>query len=187
MSLEIATIDASELAVSYRTQIAQHHEAGKQADQLLLKAGLNKIKIARETGQLILAARSNLSQAEFGFATDFLSAAQVRGYARFVKFAELAENPRAQLTEVAPAVQISLALTGAVQMPQGHGSQTSHDPPVFFSWASHIVMQFKVAWAKYLVAKPMDTWTINEAEQFEYSLRPILKVHQTITQWIKQQ
>jgi len=87
---------------------------------------------------------------------------------------------------VRSAFEQTLRPTGALPMPDGHGPQTSHDPPGFFSFVSHVIMSFKVAWAKYLAAKPLDSWTIHEAEQFAYSLRPILKVHQTITQWIKQ-
>jgi len=186
--LKLATIDASALALSYRAEILARHELSRKADRDLLQSGLNKTKIARQTGQLILAAQSNLSQTEFEFATDFLTKKQVKGYVRYVKATNLVEDPdtQQQLSFIMPAASAGAMLSGGMPMPQGHGPQQLHEP-AFFSWASRTVMQFKAAWAKFLGSKPLDSWTVHEAEQFAFQLRPILGVHKQVTDWIQRQ
>ena len=48
-----------EVAISYREQIRQRHEAGQKADDDLRQAMLRKIEITRQTGQLIADARGD--------------------------------------------------------------------------------------------------------------------------------
>jgi hypothetical protein len=85
------------------------------------------------------------------------------------------------------AFEAALHASGALPPPRDMGVQTSHDPPKFFSWTSAMVMQFVMRWKKFLSAKPLKSWGVSEAEQFIYGLRPILKVHATVSNWIKEQ
>ena len=170
------------LVLNFRDQIAARHEAGKKADADLKAAFLLKLNLARETGSLLEHAKNTLRESEFREATDFLDREAVRTY---LKFARHHEEPITDLQTGLRSAVIAMQSTGLLPMPSGHGEQNSHDPPPFFSWASHAIMQFKIAWAKYLHAKPLDAWSIHEAEQFAYSLRQILKIHKQVTDWMQ--
>ena len=61
------------------------------------------------------------------------------------------------------------------------------DPPPFFTWVGQFVMQFKVKFHKYVSARPIDSWNRSEGEQFLFQLRPILKVHKQVADWLRQQ
>jgi hypothetical protein len=82
---------------------------------------------------------------------------------------------------------MALQSTGLLPFPEGHGVQISHDPPPFFTWVGQFVMQFKVRFHKYIGARPIDSWNRSEGEQFLFQLRPILKVHKQVADWLRQQ
>lgn len=60
------------LVASYRQQITQKHEEGKQADDTLRDALLSKLRITHQTGTLLSSAKKSLGKTEFASATDFL-------------------------------------------------------------------------------------------------------------------
>lgn len=128
MTEELAVNWASQLAQTYKEQILHHHEVfGRRAAADFLRTGFELIKVGRETGQLILAAKSSLKPDEFKFATDFLSDQAIKGYCRFVKAVELINESKASLSEVMPAAGVAAMLAGAVPMPSGHGPQQLHE------------------------------------------------------------
>ena len=168
-----------EVAISYGEQIRQRHQAGIQADADLLQAMLRKIEITRETGELIADAKGDLNRIEFAKAVNFLSDEAVRSY---LKFARSNPEPINDLERAVIAIRAALQPSGALEFPDGHGIQISHDPPGFFAWSSKMVMQFKVGFQKYLAVRPLKTWDTDTRERFAYSLRPIIKVHKMLTE-----
>jgi hypothetical protein len=180
---ESSQLPRSPIVQSFRAQILERHEAARRADALLREQLLENLEQKRQTGALILQAKGTLRQLEFAAVVDFLSTRTVREYIRFAQTAPIKDNFPAAVH----SIQTALRLTDALPTPKGHGPQKSHEPPPFFSWAARAVMQFKLGWSKFLIAKPLDSWTLPEAEQFEFQLRPILKVHRQIIDWIQRQ
>lgn len=175
------------LAVTLKEQIGKLHRQSLEFDNQIRSLVLEKLNTTRAAGTVLQEARETLNPKEFHAMLQELglNSQVVHSYLSFAR--KHKQKPFSDFgVAVRSAFEQTLRTTGLLPMPSGHGAQNSHGPPAFFSWASHAVMQFKTAFAKYLVAKPLDNWSVHEAEQFAYSLRPILKVHQTITQWIKQ-
>jgi hypothetical protein len=169
----------TEVVTSYRSTISEKHQRDVEADARLREAILSKIEATRQCGTVIAAAHADLRNRDFAEATNFLSTESVKAY---LKFAKSNPAPISDLENALRAVHAAMQTSGALESPDGHGAQVSHDPPPFPAWSARMVMQFKVGFQKYLAARPLKNWRADEAEQFAFSLRPILKIHKMITE-----
>jgi hypothetical protein len=178
---------SGKLALSFREQIGEKIVESKQLDSEIRHLVLQKVNGVRATGILLDEAQSTLPPQDF---RRLLGQLDLDGYAvrNYVAFAKKNKEPIEDFAlGIRSAVEAALRMTGALPTPDGHGTQLSHDPPGFFAWASQFTMAFKVRFAKYLAAKPLDSWDRSQAESFVYGLRPILQVHKMVTDWLRKQ
>lgn len=175
-----------ELAVSFREQIAARVAESKQLDKQIRDVVLRKLNGTRATGIILQEARDSLLPAAFRKIVDDIDLSEdtIRSY---VGFAKKHTAPIKEFTiGIRAAFESALRASNALPARAQHAF-ASHDPPGFFSWTSKTIMDFGVRWKKYLSARPLDSWELSEAEQFCYGLKPILKVHKTIAEWLARQ
>jgi hypothetical protein len=165
-----------ELIVSFKQRISELHEKGKQADEAVRQALINKIELTRQCGQTIASARADLQEREFASATDFLSNESIQAY---LKLARSNPEPVTDLEDAIRAIHAAMQTSGAIEFPSGHGPQTLHVAS-FFQKASGWIMAFTAGYKKFVRGNPVRNWDTDAAEQFIYSLKPILEIHREI-------
>jgi len=161
---------------SFRSQIAQGHEAGKRADQKLREAYLLKLNTARDVGLLLIQARGTLRENEFSAATDFLDLDAVKSYLRFARQHE--EGPITDLAAGLRSIVIAMQSTGLLPYP-GLGPQTLR-PPNFFSHAITYAQQLAAAFKRYSTRKPLSDWRSDEIDALSAALAPVLRVYKIL-------
>jgi hypothetical protein len=172
----------TELAISFREQIRAFHEKSVELDEQIRSLVLEKVNTSRACGLTIEEARASLGRETFHDLVNELNLDSPTLTA-YVRFSRKHQTPFDDFrVALGAAFEAAARLSGLLEIPHGHGEQTSHDPPPFFAWSARMVMQFKVGFQKYLAARPLKTWEADEREQFAYSLRPILKVHKMLTE-----
>ena len=187
MSKELAILEPdtlSELAFNYRQQIFDHHQLGKKSDGELRIVGLNNIRIKRETGQLILAAKANLKADEFKAATDFLTEAEIKGYSRIVKAIELIENPDSGLSEILPMIAAGATLTGSIPMPQGHGPQQLHESN-FYSRSIKLTQALMGDINHEIKDRPIESWERDRLVSLAAAIEPLAELYGKLKALIK--
>jgi hypothetical protein len=181
-------MNKSELATTFREQIRAFHRKSLELDEQIRAQVLEKCNTTRACGITLQEAKDSLHREDFHAMVHELglSSSTVRSY---ISFAHKHEEKFGNFTvAVRSAFEFALTTTGLLPMADGYSSaQESHDPPGFFTWASHVTMQFTIRWKKYLAARPLDSWDVSQAEQFIYGLRPILKVHKIVSDWLARQ
>ena len=173
----------AELAIAFKSKIEANQSKSIELDEEIKRIVLEKLNLTRAQGLIIEDARTALDPDRFAEVTADLDSDAVRAYVSFAK------KHREEITDftigIRSAFESALRTSGALPTGDGHGAQVSHDPPGFLVWSASFVMDWKVRFAKYLSARPLDSWDVNQAEQFLYSLRPILKVHKQISEWLR--
>src|SRR5262249_40099915 len=168
----------NELVASYRSAIAEKHQAGKRADEKLREAILSKFETTRQCGMLIADARGDLKDREFTEATDFLDDAAVQAY---LKFARLNPEPETDLERAIHLIRLALQPSGALQFPNGHGAQVLHQPN-FFSDAIGLIQKLLGIYRHYLRRSPLRRWRSDQLQSLVASLRPLADAYRGLTQ-----
>lgn len=174
------------LALSFREQIGAKIAESKELDERIRDLVLLKVNSARAVGVVIDAARRDLSPTTFREIADAvdLSDDAIRQY---VSFAKKHPVPIKDFSiGIRAAFESALRASNALPAPEQR-TFISHDPPGFFNWTSQTLMQFGVRWKKYLAVRPLDSWNVSQAEQFLYGLRPVLKCHKAVADWLRRQ
>jgi hypothetical protein len=175
----------AELAIAFKSKIEANQSKSIELDQEIRRIVLEKLNVTRAQGIILEDARSALDEEAFAGVTAGIDADAVRSY---IRFAKKNREPIEDFTVgIRTAFEEALRTSGALPTSDGLGAQISHDPPGFFQWSARFVMEFKQRFAKYLSAKPLERWDAYQAEQFLYSLRPVLKVHKQVSEWLRTQ
>lgn len=180
--------DRAALALSFRQELGARLTESKQLSNEIRDVVLRHLNNTRATGLVLQEMRDSLSNDAFQKIVDDvdLSDDAIRNFVAFAR--KHKEGPIEDFTiGIRSAFESALRASGALPMPSGFGPQLSHDPPPFLTWAGEFVMQFKVRFSKYLAAKPLHSWNRDQAEQFLYGLKPLLKVHKQVADWLRTQ
>ena len=172
------------LAISFREEIESNNSKSIALDQTIKRVVLEKLNLTRAQGIILEEAEAVLDPETFAEVTAGVGSEAVQRYISF------ARKHRTEITDFAASIKsaLEMALKTSGALPYSKfGTQISHDPPSFLQWSAKYVMSFKLRFAKYLSAKPLDSWRREQAEQFLFGLRPVLKVHKQVSDWLARQ
>ena len=175
----------AELALSYRQQIESNQVKSIALDAEIKRVVLAKLNLTRSQGLVLQACEDALDPKTFEEVSSSLGGNDA--VQRFIRFAR---KYRDEITEFGPSFKsafvAALKASGALALPKGR-TEISRDPPGFLAMSARLIMTWKVGFAKYLAAKPLSSWQKSELEQFLFGLRPIMKVHKQISDWLARQ
>jgi len=168
----------TELALTFKNDVAQKLQDCQAADQDFKNSLLSKLEKTRSAGLAIEAARHDLRPDEFRALLDELGLTQDADRS-YVSFAKKHPEPVHDLKlAFRLALEASMA-TGLLPAPQGHAVQQIHQPN-FFSKLTVTIQLIASEWRKYLNRRPLDDWPPELKEQFLGTLDPVIKIYKTV-------
>jgi hypothetical protein len=142
---------------------------------------LAKLAAARECGLLLLEAKDALGYANFeNLKKEILDEEIVRAY---VNFARKNPSPVTNIRDGLRTVEAVCRATGLLEMHPSHGEQILRCPH-FFSDAGSLLHRFIAVYQKFITTQPLRRWTVDDAEQLAEVLKPIIKIHNQIADFI---
>jgi hypothetical protein len=174
-----ATIQASELALTFRAKISALHEKSAAIDERIRTALTEKLETTNAAAQLVYAAKKDLRPTDFTAATDFLDHDAISAYLSIGRKYQCAPAPANDLATSLKSVKTALMLTGAIAEPNGHGPQQYHAPS-FFSQATNWAQSMAAEFQKYLNRHGLSKRHATELDGLLASLTPVLRIYKTL-------
>jgi len=167
-------MSSEQLAQTFASELGALHAKGQELDRQLSQIILAKVNCVRETGQLLAAAKADLSHTEFRKLQQNLpfDEAAVRSYQGF---ARKHPEPIRELKSAIHAVRTALEITGSLPCPSGHGQQHLHKQS-FFAHASSAIVLLVGDYKKFVATRPLSHWHLDELETFQLELRGLSQI-----------
>jgi hypothetical protein len=172
-------IQASELALNFRSRIQELHQKSAAIDDKIRTALTEKLETTNAATQLVYAAQKDLRPDEFSLATDFLSIDAIRSYLSLGRKYQHEAPEAVNLSTSLKTVKAAMMLTGGIARPNGHGEQQLHEFNVH-SKITTLVQTLASDFSKAIKRKPLCDWQPFELDGLLASLTPATRIAKTL-------